>query len=200
MYLRAVRRALVLLAFVAFGCGGDARQDADEPSGEFKVEIVDASFPRVQQLAENVELKIKVRNGESDEAVRNVAVTVETTPRGPDSALAFGRNVRGAGLADAGRPIWVLDEGPVGGDVATVNTWSAGELGPGQEKELTWKVVPSQAGTYELTYRVAPGLTGNGRAAEGRTSGRFRVVIRDRPVPARVGEDGEIVRDRDETS
>jgi hypothetical protein len=188
-------RRLVLLAVVALaGCGGDARQDADEPSGDFKVEIVDASFPRVQQIAENVELKIKVRNGESDEALRNVAVTVETTPRGDDSGLAFGRNVRGAGLADAGRPIWVLDEGPVGGDVVTVNTWSAGELGPGQEKELTWKVVPSKAGTYELTYRVAPGLTGNGQAAGGRTGGRFRVVIRDQAVPARVGADGEVER------
>ena len=76
----------------------------------------------------------------------------------------------------------------------TVNTWSAGELGPGQEKELTWKVVPSKAGTYELTYRVAPGLTGNGRAAGGRTEGRFKVVIRDQPVPARVGEDGRVER------
>ena len=149
------------------GCGGDARQDADEPSGEFKVEVVDASFPRLQHIAENVELKIKVRNGESDESLRNVAVTVETKPRGHDAALAFGRNVRGAGLSDAGRPIWVLDEGPMGGDVVTVNTWSAGQLGPGQEKELTWKVVPSKAGTYEIAYRVAPGLTGTGPRRRG---------------------------------
>jgi hypothetical protein len=189
-----MRRALLLLALVAFGCGGDARQDADEPSGDFKVEIFEASFPRLQHIAENVELKIKVRNGENDEALRNVAVTVETEPRGDDSALAFGRNVRGAGLAVAGRPIWVLDEGPTGGEVVTVNTWSAGELGPGEEKELTWKVVPSRAGEYELSYRVAPGLTGRSRAAEGDTSGSLKVVIRDQPVPARVGEDGEVER------
>lgn len=192
-----MRRAFLLAVVALAGCGGDARQDADEPSGELRVAIVDASFPRLQHIAENVELKIKVRNGESDRAVRNVAVTVETVPRGDDAALAFGRNVRGAGLADAGRPIWVLDEGPVGGDVATVNTWSAGELGPGQEKELTWKVVPSQAGRYELTYRVSPGLTGKARAAAGRTSGRFTVVIEDQPVPARVGEDGKVQRVRD---
>ncbi len=184
----------MLLALVALGCGGDARQDADEPSGEFEVEVVDASFPRLQHIAEGVELKIKVRNGEADEALDNVAVTVETKARGDDAALAFGQNVRGAGLADAGRPIWVLDEGPVGGDTASVNTWSAGELGPGQEKELTCKLVPSQAGEYELTYRVAPGLTGRARAAAGDTSGRLRVVIRDEPVPARVGADGEVQR------
>jgi hypothetical protein len=191
-----MRRAALLLALVAFGCGGDARQDADEPSGEFEVQVVNASFPRLQHIAEGVELRIKVRNGESEQALRNVAVTVETEPRGDDAALAFGRNVRGAGLSDAGRPIWVLDEGPAGGDTASVNTWSAGELGPGQEKELVWKVVPSQAGEYEISYRVAPGLTGRGTAADGRTGGSFRVVIRDEPVPARVGEDGEVERVR----
>jgi hypothetical protein len=191
-----MRRAALLLALVACGCGGDARQDADEPSGELQVEVVDASFPRLQRIADGVELKIKVRNGESEQALRNVAVTVETKARGDDAALAFGQNVRGAGLAEAGRPIWVLAEGPLGGDTASVNTWSAGELGPGQEKELVWKVVPSQAGEYEISYRVAPGLTGRGTAAPGRTAGSFRVVIRDEPVPARVGEDGEVERIR----
>jgi len=189
-----MRRVLLLAALAFVGCGGDARQDADEPSGAFKVEVVDASFPRLQRIAENVELKIKVRNGESDESLRNVAVTVETKPRGNDAALAFGRNVRGAGLSDAGRPIWVLDEGPMGGDVVNVNTWSAGQLGPGQEKELTWKVVPSKVGTYEIAYSVAPGLTGKARAAEGKTSGRFTVVISDQPVPARVRGDGKVER------
>ena len=77
-----MRRILLVAVLALVGCGGDARQDADEPSGEFKVEVVDASFPRVQHIAENVELKIKVRNGESDESLRNVAVTVETKPRG----------------------------------------------------------------------------------------------------------------------
>ena len=66
-----MRRILLVAVLALVGCGGDARQDADEPSGEFKVEIVDASFPRVQRIAENVELKIKVRNGESDESLRN---------------------------------------------------------------------------------------------------------------------------------
>jgi len=46
-----MRRLLILVAVLAAGCGGGARQDADEPSGEFKVEIVDASFPRVQHIA-----------------------------------------------------------------------------------------------------------------------------------------------------
>ncbi|MDA0180889.1 hypothetical protein OJ997_11340 [Solirubrobacter phytolaccae] len=190
-----MRRALPILAvLVVAGCGGDARQDADEPSGEFKVEVVDASFPARQHVAENVELKVKVRNSESDESLRNVAVTVETKPRGSDAALAFGQNKRGAGLADAGRPVWVLDEGPKGGETAYVNTWLAGTLGPGREKELVWKLVPARAGTYDISYRVSPGLTGKARAAEGDTAGSFTVVISGDPVPARVGEDGEVER------
>ena len=35
--------ALAVLAVLAAGCGA-ARQDADEPSGTFKVEVVRASF------------------------------------------------------------------------------------------------------------------------------------------------------------
>jgi N-acetylmuramoyl-L-alanine amidase len=189
-----MRRAFILVALLAAGCG-EARQDADEPSGEFKVEIADASFPATQHVAEDVELKVRVRNGEAEERLRNVAVTVETAPRGEeDSALAFGQNVRDAGLSDAGRPIWVLDAGPAGADTVAVNTWSAGALAPGQEKELTWKLVASRAGTYEVSYRVSPGMTGRARPAAGRTSGTFTVVIEDEPVPARVGEDGEVER------
>jgi hypothetical protein len=189
-----MRRALLILAVFVAGCGGEARQDADEPEGEFKVEVVDASFPRTQHLAESVELKLTVRNGERDESLPTVAVTVETKARGDDSALAFGQNKRGAGLADAGRPVWVLDEGPKGGDTAYVNTWLAGELGPGRERELVWKLVAARAGTYDVSYRVAPGLTGNARAARGDTGGSFTVVIDDEPVPARVGEDGKVER------
>ena len=189
-----MRRALLILAVFVAGCGGEARQDADEPSGEFKVSVGDASFPETQHVGETVELKLTVRNGERRESLRNVAVTVETKARGQDAAIAFGLNERGAGLADPARPVWVLDEGPKGGDTAAVNTWLAGTLGPGRERELVWKLVASRAGTYDVSYRVLPGLTGKARAADGDTTGSFTVVIDSDPVPARVGEDGEVER------
>lgn len=190
-----MRRLVILLAVLTFaGCGGDARQDADEPSGTFRVEVVDASFPERQQIAEPVELKLSVRNAD-DESLRNVAVTVETSPEGENAAISFGQRSSGTGLADSGRPIWVLDEGPLGGDVATVNTWSAGTLRAGETRELTWKLVASRAGTFTLGYRVSPGLTGRAQAEQGSdTSGSFEVTIDDEPVPARVGRDGEVVR------
>ena len=194
-----MRRLVIVFAFavLAAGCGGDPRQDADEPEGTFRVEVTDASFPERQQLSEPVELKLSVRNG-ADETLRNVAVTVETEAEGANAAIAFGQRSSGTGLADSGRPIWVLDEGPLGGDVANVNTWSAGTLRAGETRELTWKLVAARAGTFTLGYRVSPGLTGRAQAAQGAdTSGSFEVTIDDEPVPARVGNDGEVVRGED---
>jgi hypothetical protein len=191
-----MRRLVVLVAVLAAGCGGPARQDADEPEGEFKVEIVSASFPKTQHIAEPVQLKVRVRNAD-DQTLRNVAVTVETKAPEGLAAIAFGQHSADPALADSGRPVWVLDEGPPGGDVASVNTWSAGALGPGETKELVWKLVASRAGSYTIDYRIAPGLTGRGSAAQGDTSGSFDVTIDDDPVPARVGEDGTVERGRE---
>jgi hypothetical protein len=187
-----MRRLVLLLAVLAAGCGGGgARQDADEPSGEFKVQIVSASFPKTQHIAQPVQLKLRVRNAD-DQTLHNVAVTVETKASEGNAAIAFGLRSTDPALADSGRPVWVLDEGPAGGDVANVNTWSAGTLGPGETKELTWKLVASRAGDYTIGYRVAPGLTGSAKPAAGDTSGSFDVTIDDEPVPARVGEDGKV--------
>jgi hypothetical protein len=193
--LRAMRRLVGVCAVLAAGCGGSARQDADEPRGEFKVEIVSASFPRSQHIAQPVQLKVRVRNAD-DRTLHNVAVTVETKASEGNAAIAFGLRSTDPALADSGRPVWVLDEGPVGGDVANVNTWSAGTLGPGETKQLTWKLVASRAGEYTIGYRVAPGLTGRATAARGDTSGSFDVTIDDEPVPARVDEDGKVARSR----
>ncbi|HWK25713.1 MAG TPA: hypothetical protein VNS09_04075 [Solirubrobacter sp.] len=187
------RLALLVVVPLLAACGGQ-RQDADEPAGTFKVEVVDAVFPHRQHIAEPVELRVRVRNADR-RTLDNVAVTVETRPRPGNAAVAFGQGTRDPRLADSARPIWVLAEGPRGGDVASVNTWSAGRLGPGESRELVWKLVASRAGRFTLGYRVAPGLTGKARAAAGgRAAGTFTVTIADTPVPARVGADGEVVR------
>jgi hypothetical protein len=190
-----MRRVLLVAAvLLAAGCGGSARQDADEPSGAFKVEIVSSSFPRAQHIAQSVQLKVRVRNAD-DQTLRNVAVTVETKAAESGlAALSFGQHVNDPALADSGRPVWVLDEGPKGGDVANVNTWSAGRLGPGESKDLVWKLVAAKAGRYTVEYVVSPSLTGGAKAADGRVAGSFDVRIDDEPVPARVGGDGEVIR------
>jgi hypothetical protein len=189
--LRAMRRLALVCAVLVAGCGGGARQDADEPSGEFKVEIVSASFPKAQHIGQAVQLRVRVRNAD-DETLHNVAVTVETKAAPGTAAVAFGQHAADPALADSARPVWVLDQGPAGGDVANVNTWSAGTLGPSESKVLVWRLVASKAGRYTIGYRVSPGLTGKAKAAEGRTDGAFEVTIDDEPVPARVGEDGKV--------
>src|SRR3954453_23936711 len=99
-----MRRIAFLAVLALAGCGGGARQDADEPSGEFRVEIVGASFPRVQHIAGPVQLKLRVRNADQ-QTLPTVAVTVQTKGRvAADAQVAFGQQERGADLASAARP------------------------------------------------------------------------------------------------
>src|ERR1044072_1383391 len=58
------------------GCGGgDERQDAGEPEGDYKVEIVKASSPSEQKLAKRSKLVIVVRNADTKK-IPNIAVTM----------------------------------------------------------------------------------------------------------------------------
>jgi hypothetical protein len=188
-----MRRVCVLALLLAAGCGG-AEQGADEPSGTFKVEVVGASFPRVQHIAQTVVLRVRVRN--ADSRALPVAVTVETAPPKPGLApVAFGQNSSDTLQADTSRPVWVLTSGPRGGETAYVNTWTAGSLRPGETRALTWRLVASKAGSYVVRYRVSPGLTGKGKVASAaRAGGLMRVRILSAPVPATVGADGQVVR------
>jgi hypothetical protein len=199
MFARAVtaRRLTGLLAaaIVALsGCGGD-RQDADEPEGDFRLEVVDASFPAKQSIAEAVTMKIRVRNPGSDDAP-NVAVTVETKGATPDAGpVAFAQSRSDPRLADPNRPVWVLNEEPGGGASTYSNTWTLGKLAAGKEKTFEWRLTAAEAGEYSLSYRVAPGLDGKAKLAEGsKADGKFDVSISDKPVPARVNDQGEVVR------
>ena len=66
---------------------------------------------------------MRVRNAD-DETLRNVAVTVETQAGGRNAPRSrSARATRGPAWPTRTRPIWVLDEGPKGGDTAYVNTW-----------------------------------------------------------------------------
>ena len=66
--------AAIALAALA-SCGGGDPQDANEPEGDFEVEVVSATFPEKQKLGKSSDFEITVRNA-GDEAVPNLAVTV----------------------------------------------------------------------------------------------------------------------------
>jgi hypothetical protein len=138
---------------------------------------------------------VTVRNDDS-KAAPNVEVTVETDPsKTGEGTVAFGQRVDDDRLSDPERPVWVVDEGPKGGDSAATNTWALGRLGAGESKTFTWKVTAVEPGDYTIKYRISPGLNGKAKLASGgRTTGSFKVTIDDKPVPARVDEDGNVVR------
>lgn len=173
--------ALVLAA----GCGSGPQQDADEPSGDFKLNIARATFPRAQGLAETNPLRITVRN-DGTETIPNVALTVD----GISAQSAAPDN------ADQERPVWILNQGPTGGVTAYVNTWALGPLKPSQQKTFTWSLTAITGGVHTLRYRASAGLNGKARAVpwgeSGAIDGSITVRVtrraRDRVVDPATGK------------
>jgi hypothetical protein len=187
----ACRYALIAASVAAVavgGCGGGKRQDADEPSGTFQVDVVNTSFPTKQHLAQPERFVIAVRNTGS-RTVPNVAVTVSS----------FAARSEQAGLADPERAVWVIDASPRGGDTAYTNTWALGRLAPGQTRRFVWRVTAVQAGTHTVKWEVAAGLNGKAKAtlAGNRApAGSVTVDVSSKPAQAHVDpKTGRVVRE-----
>ena len=83
------------------GACGAEKQDENEPEGDFKVDVVSASFPGRQHLADEANLRLEIRNSDSSE-IPNLAVTVD----------GFGQRRDDPTLADPERPIWIVNDAP----------------------------------------------------------------------------------------
>jgi hypothetical protein len=145
----------VLLLSFALGltaCGSKEKQDENEEEGTWKVQVVSASFPGKQILADTSELQIKVKNVDS-RALPNLAVTVDGFSRDEDKDVA-----------EPKRPIWVIEEPPDNSTTAFTNTWAVGPVPAGEERTLKWKVTAVRAGTFSLRFRVSAGLDGKAKA------------------------------------
>jgi hypothetical protein len=191
---------VVVLVAAFGGCGGGERQDANEPEGDFAIEVVSSSFPEKQKLAQSSDLAITVRNA-GDQTVPNIALTV--------SGLNF--RATQPGLADAERPQFVVngvpreiggfpeakDATPLGCDTAYVNTWACGPLKPGVEKTFVWKVTAVKAGPYKVAWRVAAGLNGKAKAVAAgggpAPAGTFSGTVSRAAPEVRVADDGKTV-------
>jgi hypothetical protein len=179
--------ATSVVALAVAGCGGGERQDKNEPSGTFSLNVVKAAFPSSQSLAKQEALTIAVKNTDT-RAIPDLAVTVDS----------FSTRSQEPGLADPNRPVWIVDEGPIGGTTAYTNTWALGRLAPGATRTFIWKVTAIQAGTHTVKYRVAAGLNGKARAkVNGRDDfeGSFKVAISGKPAQSTVDPDtGQVIR------
>lgn len=208
----AVTTAIAALALSACGGGGE-RQDADEPEGEFPVDVSSAQFPTRQRLAETADLRLAVENT-GDEEIPELAVTVFVDDG--TGAVSSGAGGQGSfsvrsdqpGLASPSRPVWILenkypriagDAAPLGsspGTTAQTNTFAFGPLAAGETREMIWRVTPVRGGTYTLNYEIAAGLQGKAEAvtADGsEPEGKFVVTISTRPPQASVDDQGNVV-------
>ncbi len=201
-------------------CGGGQRQDAQEPSGKFSVEINKASFPASQRLSEHTHFVLVVHNT-SNKTLPDVAVTIcnvtcaYPAPAGEGtSAAAFAENLKMQGLAHPSRPVWVLDKppgacnvgcaansssgggGPGGAVTAYANTWALGPLRPEQTAKFDFGVTAVKPGRHVVAWEVAAGLNGKAKAVLSNGSlphGTFTVVVHNAPAQTYVNNNGQIV-------
>jgi hypothetical protein len=185
--------SLVLAGLLASGCGA-ARQDAGEPHGDFRVQVLDARFPARQAIARPTSFLLRVRNPGPD-TVPNLAISVDS----------FSYTSTFPELASRQRPVWIIDQGPGklpqrpvktatvdpagAGQTAFVNTWSLGPLAPGRTRTFLWLVTPVKAGLHQVHFLVSAGLNGKARAllAGGALpTGHFLVNIAPAPPPTHV--------------
>ncbi len=124
--------AVALVSAGVVSCGGE-RQDANEPEGNFPVQVVNANFPSKQKLAENTNLTLSVANA-GDKTIPDLAITIfttsdATTSESASSATGTTTTAEGSpdslptaqgsfsvrreqqGLANPFRPVWILEEG-----------------------------------------------------------------------------------------
>jgi hypothetical protein len=176
-----------LAVLVAAGCGGGVRQDAAEPAATYRVRIERSSFPSSQRIGRPAFLVVEVRNT-SRRTIPNIAVTVDS----------FSARSEASGLADAERPIWIVDRPPSGSATAYTDTWALGPMFAGETKEFVWRVTPVVAGTHRLRYRIAAGLNGKAKAVlrgDRIPERELTVRVSSRPAPARVNpETGAVER------
>ncbi len=220
--------AVAVLALPLTGCGESLeRQDANEPAGNYKVEILEAKFPEAQKLAKRSEMRIVVKNVDT-KRIPNIAVTVKSFDRKENDIENAENAAASAGpqLADPERPIFIVNASPIEfrqklgpgepslvdrevdpprGTEASgsyVDTYILGPLEKGATAVFKWSVTATVATDFNLRYRVEAGLDGKAKAVlpNGKApAGEFTGVIEDRVFEAGVDPVGgeAIIREGD---
>jgi hypothetical protein len=173
----------LLLALCSLGivaCGGGERQDVDEPEGEFPVDVVSASFPSKQRLAQTSDLTLSVANT-GEETIPDLAITIWTDAEaapgsetggtdtqtggtgtdatgtgaseesGPVASGSFSVLSEQADLAIPSRPVWILEQGY---PKLAGQTQSAGAEAAQTDTFSFGALEPNE--TREILWRVTP--------------------------------------------
>jgi hypothetical protein len=199
----------LIVALSAVGisaCGGGERQDVNEPSGDFPVQIVSADFPSKQQLAQNTNLTLSVENT-GDKTIPDLAITIFTTSNASTSesgSSSTGTTSTGTGtgttsqelpqaqgsfsvrsdqpdLAIPFRPVWILEEGfpKLAGQTASAGAEAA------QTDTFSFGALPTNQ-TRAMVWNVTPVQPGtytvHYRVAAG-LQGKAKAVTADGSVP-----------------
>lgn len=138
------------------GCGGGERQDANAPSGTWKVSVLEWHFPKDQPLGTPQNFTIKVRNDDS-KTIPQLILTID----------GLKRVVYQPGAASDVRPNWL----PKDVQYATVTPYNSplalsydlGALDPGAVRTYTINLSPLRRGTHKVGYRLAPALFGDNK-------------------------------------
>lgn len=157
------------MALLVAGCGGGAKQTADEPAHSYKIEVLDLTFKPKQAVGRPAKMRIEVRNADT-KTIPNIAVTLDSfyyTEKYPE-------------LASTQRPVWVVEHGPGtppqhpvqseevsppgGGQTAYVNTWALGALAPHHTQVFEWSVIPVKPGVHHVNIEISAGLGGQAKA------------------------------------
>lgn len=187
--------ALLLAGALLGGCGAAASRSSAGRSAsragagaDPRLEVVRASFPAHQAIAKPVQLELEVRNGAAA-PVAGLALSVHS----------FYYRSSYPQLADASRPVWIVDEGPgakpqlpvatvpfdsPGGDVSDNQAvWLTGALGAGQTRTFSWRLTPVRGGRHTIAYALFAGArASSGLRAEGAAlRGSFSVQIAPAP-------------------
>jgi hypothetical protein len=195
---------LVALSIVGFSACGGERQDVNEPSGDFPVQIVSADFPSKQELAQNTNLTLSVENT-GERTIPDLAVTIFTTSNAttsetqssttgttgtqtgtagenlPQAQGSFSVRSEQPGLAIPSRPVWILEEGypKLAGQVASAGAEAA------QTDTFSFGPLPANQ-SKQIVWNVTPVQAGtftvHYRVAAG-LQGKAKAVTADGSVP-----------------
>jgi hypothetical protein len=203
----------LLVALCSIGvaaCGGGERQDADEPQGEFPVDIVNASFASKQRLAETSDLTLSVGNT-GEETIPDLAITIwtdaeaapgvetdstdtattgsetsesagadTTEESGPTAAGSFSVISQQPDLAIPSRPVWILEQGY---PKLAGQTASAGAEAVQTDTFSFGPLDPNE--TREIVWRVTP-------VQPGTYTVRYRIAAGLQGKAVAVTDDGSV--------